>query len=655
MKIFTILACLLISFSSVLPQSDTTQSADEYLNSVTDNEEFSEDNDLITDRLEDLKNNPIQLNKCTVEQILEIPFIDRTIAKGIINYRKVNGEFLSVNEILNIETIPRNIALSILPFFVADNSVTTNPLNEKTLNKNTPHLQMRSRIIAEPSDRKGFSENKFIGSRYKIYNRSEINFDKYKFGVLTEKDAGENSVVDFYSLFFQAKELWIFRQIILGDYFVEFGHGLAIWNPYTISKTGSALNIPSMGSNYILPYKSADENKFMRGGAFTIGKNNFNVTGFFSSNKIDGRIDSLNGSINLIWDGYHRTENELAARNQIDILTFGGISNFNLSENFAFRFLIMNYKLQDAKNNYARDEGKTIYSCSYESDFETFDFSGESAVISNKVKTINNLLLKISTNITTVFSYRSYSGGTKSYYGNGFGESSVRENETGFYTGIRIHNHFGLFNFYFDKFKLTNQNEYPFPLSGNEFLFNYQKQFTKNVSLSARYFLENKETAETGDQLSQSSNKRTNRIRLETEFKPVKYVSDKVRIEFSKVKYEKSGKKFNGMLLFNDINLRLFNNRLFAAFRLTIFNTNGYESRIYAFENDLAGVLSNPSFFDEGYKYYLLVKYEIIRNLFLSCKLSELYKPDAESIGSGLNEIRGNREKRFNLQVDYNL
>jgi len=658
MKFKAVHIFLLIFTSAIYSQIDTTHTEDAYLNSLIDNEEYGEENDLILYKIEELMKNPIHLNTCTIDDILKIPFVDRAIAQEIINYRNANGIFFSEKEILGIDGIPHEIVLAILPYVILDSDkIETKPVRINGIVKLNPLvIKLRSRVFTEPNVRNGFVENKFAGSRYKFYNRAEINFGKFDLGLLTEKDAGENFITDFYSFYFQSDDLWILDNIILGDYLVEFGHGLALWSPYSIAKTSSVLNIPDKNSNFILPYRSTDENKFMRGTAFTIGENNFSVSGFFSLNKIDGYFDSLDTSIKLTIDGFHRTVNELSKKDQIDIMTFGAIANYIFNDNFALGFLSLNYKFGTNKSIYFHEnEIKSVYSLNYETNFESIHFSGETALIANRIKTINNLLLKINSNLSTIFSLRSYACGTETYYGNGFGESYLRENEIGFYTGVRIHNQFGFFNFYFDKFKLTNHDEYPFPFSGNEFLFHYQRQFSKNVSFSARYFLENKEITEILDQFGQSSNRRTNRFRIEAEFKPMKYISDKIRVEYSNVQHEKSKRKFNGMLIFNDIKFRLFDNKLFAAIRLTFFRTDAYESRIYSFENDLPGILSNPSFFENGYKWYFLIKYSVISNLSFSFKFSELYKPDEESIGSGFNEIRGNSEKRFNLQLDYTL
>ena len=205
MKFKAVHIFLLIFTSAIYSQIDTTHTEDAYLNSLIDNEEYGEENDLILYKIEELMKNPIHLNTCTIDDILKIPFVDRAIAQEIINYRNANGIFFSEKEILGIDGIPHEIALAILPYVILDSDkIETKPVRINGIVKLNPLvIKLRSRVFTEPNVRNGFVENKFAGSKYKFYNRAEINFGKFDLGLLTEKDAGENFITDFYSFYFQ--------------------------------------------------------------------------------------------------------------------------------------------------------------------------------------------------------------------------------------------------------------------------------------------------------------------------------------------------------------------------------------------------------------------------------------------------------------------
>ncbi|GAB4127383.1 MAG: helix-hairpin-helix domain-containing protein [Ignavibacteriales bacterium] len=649
-----IFLCLIseVTFS----QTDTTYEINNDIESILDNEN-EEENDLILDKLEFFKTNPINLNKCSVEQLLEIPFMNREDAENIIEYRNSNGTIFSKNELLNIPVLPRNISLALLPYVEIHDRNESGKINSKS-DENIKHtsLLLRNRMQEDLNIRKGFSENKFIGSKYKFYNRANFNYHNYEMGVLTEKDAGEKSFYDFYSFYFSAKNIWQFNQIIIGDYFIEFGEGLALWNSYLLAKSSSVLNNLSQNRNNIFPYKSTDENKYFRGAAFSFQYNKYMVTGFISYNKIDGTTNADDTTFTLAYDGYHRTKSEIEKKDKLNIFAFGGIADINFSDQFSLKFLNMNYRFGSVNPSLALNQRmNSVYSIANKFAYHSIYFEGETALISNKIKMIQNLSLRIRKNFTAVFSYRNYPEGTKNFFGNGFGESSSRENEQGFYTGVRFFNDFGIFNIYYDMFRLGSTNNYPFSLSGNEFLFFYQKNFGKEINLSAKYFIEKKEVPLVQENTNKISSRKTERIRFEFEFNPVHSISNKVRIEFSTVKNQKSDLDDNGFLVFDDVKFRLFSNRLHAAFRLVFFRTDSYESRIYSFENDLQGIMTNPAFYDDGYKWYILLKYSVFRNIIISLKYSELVKPGADFIASGLSEISGNSERKFSLQMDLNF
>ena len=87
--------------------------------------------------------------------------------------------------------------------------------------------------------------------------------------------------------------------------------------------------------------------------------------------------------------------------------------------------------------------------------------------------------------------------------------------------------------------------------------------------------------------------------------------------------------------------------------RLSYFNTEGYDSRIYAFENDVLYSYSIPVFFDKGYRYYLNLHYKINRKLNLWGRFAQTIYEGKSEIGSGLDVIKGNKKSELKLQIIY--
>ncbi len=87
--------------------------------------------------------------------------------------------------------------------------------------------------------------------------------------------------------------------------------------------------------------------------------------------------------------------------------------------------------------------------------------------------------------------------------------------------------------------------------------------------------------------------------------------------------------------------------------RLQYFETDDYNSRIYAYENDVLYSFSIPAFFDKGVRYYFNVNYDLNRKLSLWVRFAQIIYEEKTIIGSGLDEIESNRRTQLKLQLRY--
>jgi len=89
--------------------------------------------------------------------------------------------------------------------------------------------------------------------------------------------------------------------------------------------------------------------------------------------------------------------------------------------------------------------------------------------------------------------------------------------------------------------------------------------------------------------------------------------------------------------------------------RLQYFETDGYDSRIYAYENDVLYYYSIPVFFNAGYRYYLNFNYDLNSNISFWLKWSQTMYNNIGSVGSGLDEIPGNSKSEVRLMARINF
>jgi hypothetical protein len=104
-------------------------------------------------------------------------------------------------------------------------------------------------------------------------------------------------------------------------------------------------------------------------------------------------------------------------------------------------------------------------------------------------------------------------------------------------------------------------------------------------------------------------------------------------------------------LIFQEARLLLLK-KLAVYGRIIFFHTDSFNSAVYEFENDLIGVMPNLAMYGKGIRWYFLIRYKPINLITISAKYSETYKPDETSLSSGDNEIIGNLDNRFSLQID---
>ena len=89
--------------------------------------------------------------------------------------------------------------------------------------------------------------------------------------------------------------------------------------------------------------------------------------------------------------------------------------------------------------------------------------------------------------------------------------------------------------------------------------------------------------------------------------------------------------------------------------RLQYFETDGFNSRIYAFESDVLYGYSIPAFFDKGFRYYINLNWDVTRKLSLWARAAQTVFSNRTIVGSGLDAITGNRRTDVRLQLRYRL
>lgn len=140
--------------------------------------------------------------------------------------------------------------------------------------------------------------------------------------------------------------------------------------------------------------------------------------------------------------------------------------------------------------------------------------------------------------------------------------------------------------------------------------------------------------------------------RLHIEYKLSKNINIKSRLEHVCYRGQENE---NGFIIIQDAQLAPPDSRVNLTMRFAWFNTDGYNSRIYAWENDLLYTFAIPAFYGDGVRNYLNLKYKLTKNLEVWAKLANSLYPRLESIGSGHSEIAGNHKTELKFQLRLKL
>lgn len=657
-KLLTTVILIIFLQIDLIGQSDTTNIYNLFDNFL---EELIMDNEIndYYDQLEYLIQNPIRLNEASINELLAIPFLTRQEATAIIRHRNLLGGIYESSQLVNIAGVSNELIIKILPFFQLGKYNESSPFSSIGKYFSINKLSLRTRIQQDMQTERGFRNGAYSGSKLKVINRLIINKgNNLRLGLLTEKDAGESSLTDLALFNLSMKGTDNTYTFVIGDYITEFGQGLAIWNRYGVSKGSEAVNVLPRKAHRVKTFLSAEENLFMRGIAGTIKFSNFSFTSFFSFKYLDANIDTFSNQITSFpLDGMHRTNSELSKKDMVKETIFGIATEYQLEDwgSIGFLFYKTNFNLpyQNPKTQSHPQKSFPIFSWCYNTNYGTFSFTGETSLANSSVASINNFEFAASKNFKLMFSIRNYATEYKSFRSSGFGEADNTSNEIGFYSGFRYHSSVGTFDFYYDQYKFpVADSKYNFSTKGNDFLLHYTYKPSRSIELRLRYKNEIKEDIKPIVYIYTVSTKKYESLRGEILFKSEKSFQLRTRGEF--VTTIETNKRETGFLIYQDIKLIPVKNLDLNA-RIIFFKTDSYNTRVYQFENDLAGVLSNPPLYGEGIRWYIYFGYKTVFGISFSVKYSELKKPNNKEFGSGNSQFPGDLDNRLSFQIDYNF
>jgi len=110
-----------------------------------------------------------------------------------------------------------------------------------------------------------------------------------------------------------------------------------------------------------------------------------------------------------------------------------------------------------------------------------------------------------------------------------------------------------------------------------------------------------------------------------------------------------------GFLTYFDVAYKPMGTPLSLNTRLQYFETDGFDSRLYAYESDVLYSYSIPQFIGKGLRYYINLNYDVTKKMEVWLRWAQTIYQNQNTISSGLDQINGNRRSEVKFQVMYNF
>lgn len=664
--------CIHLIFFTLCPvlafaQTDSTQrDEDETVERLLEHGSEDLDDSELLDELESHLRSRLNLNTASLKDLERLPFLSPALAKALFDFRKSAKRIRDWNQLADVPGMDTRILQFLRTFTSLSSEMPTQSFWDAHA------LLMRNRFQQDEEVRRGFSDGSYAGSRMKLYNRLTFDYDKsISGGVLLEKDPGETSLADHVTGHLTLRNTFGIDQVTLGDFNFSAGQGLVFWKSVGFSKGTEVIAPTKRRSKLISPYLSSTENRFLRGVAMQSSFGMVSAAAFYSSNDWDASIDSATGLITGFDEsGFHRTETERRKANAVKIQTIGGrlgtafeMFEANISAGLNGYVANLDMSVQPAYAFGLRGNTANMVGADVDVFFGTTNFFGEIARShTGKLGGVAGITTLLSKAVTSSVLLRSYPADFVSLYGYAFGErNGSTQNENGLYLGLKLRIAENLIvQGYIDQFRFPNRTFFiDVPTSGNDLLAHIDWEPMKHHTIQVRYKRESKEdevaAVDTDGRATRPVTARIQEnVRVELQVRISKRVTFRSRVEGVEVRYAQYLPSEHGLLLFADVRVQPISS-LSISLHATSFNTTSYDARLYQFESDVRGVMTNLALYGEGMRYFITCHWRMFKQFALSMKYAQTVRHGIRTIGSGRDEIQGDTAGRYTLQLDLSL
>ena len=611
------------------------------------------------DLMEQLSQQKADINAAGRNDLESLPFLTARQVEDICAYLYRHGPVRSMGELSMVESLDRRRVDLLSCFFHAGQGSTGGSLPGlgEMLRRGRHELTATARIPAYT--RKGDTAG-YTGYQYKHSIRYSFSYsDRVKAGIVAAQDAGEPFFAggnkwgyDYYSLYIQAKGAGALSNIVVGRYKARAGMGLVLNSFFSMGKMAQMSNL-SRNSSAVRPHTSQSEAGYFQGAAATINAGrNVEITAFLSARGVDGTPADSSSISAISKSGYHRTAAEMSRKGNTLMLSAGAHAGWHLGC-FKAGATVMG----DHLGKELRPDTGRIYNMHSPSERNfwnasaDYSYTGRGISVAGEVATgssggwaaVNSLSARLSGSLNMSAIHRFYSYKYHSLHAKAFGAGTSVRNESGLYLGAEwrplawmVVNAYGDYAYF-------PMPRYRVSAASREWDAAVQASAERGgVRLSAKYRFRNR----------QKDNAQNTGLDVYNEHRgslSVSYKIGSVEMKTQAHTAADTSDKGVGWAVSQDASAEI--GMATAYLHTAYFDTPSYGSRVYSYERGPMYNFSIPAMHGKGLRAAAMAKWSLGGNLTLTAKAGVWKYIGRETIGSGLQEIKGSVQTDIDLQA----
>lgn len=573
--------------------------------------------------LEYFRKHRIPLNRASEADLQALNILSVEQLQQFLRYRELAGKLISIYELQAIPGWDIATIRQLLPYVKLDGEWDMEDTWRSRVREGQHMALLRFGRSLRPRrylDTGGI----YAGNNDRVLLRYSYQYKQlFSWGWAAEKDAGEalwgsrkGRGFDFYSFQVALSGIGKLKTLVIGDYTVNLGQGLLQWQSLAFRKGGSIASVKRQGP-VVKPYRSTGEFNFYRGVAMRFVHRRQELFLFVSSRKLDATVqeDSLRMkglfASTLLTSGQHRTAIERERKGNLGLVSWGGQWRYRfLRGHIAVNAVQQRFSLPllraDEPYNYYAARGRQFlnYSIDYSYTWRNLHFFGEWA---GPKALLGGVLFSAHNRMEAALLFRKIAASYVSFFSNAFIENSTVTNETGVYAtlgltlakSLRLEAYTDLYRFPWLRYRAD------LPGEGIDQQIQLIYTPTRKINLKIRYRVESKPSnlPDTEVFFHILKNDIRKNLRLQLHFEPVKTWWLRGRAEWVGIGYEGGEKAEEGFLLAGDWGIHPEDKGFSMIIRGLYFDTGGYRSRIYAFENDVQYSFSTAPYYGKGLRW----------------------------------------------------